>query len=337
MASSGITLQINLSAGDAAYADLTVPALLAAHPLVAERLLVVDLCKPQRTRIVDPAQRFPEPAYTERAQRVSALADRLLADGKVDRVVRLTPGDPLFPTLSRTYLRPWVTETHDYGGCALMSYLAAFELCRTRWLLHYDADILLYQAPGFDWANHARALVANDPSLIAAIPRPSPPAEGADVPSQSERLGMQPHPAGWLMPWYSTRCYLFDCVTLKDLLPLLQGRVYWEALVARLRRQGYPRSPEVMLHRRLSAAGRWRLTLRDQRAWLIHPARKDAAFVAALPALLAHVGQGRCPGPQRGQQDLDLNSWQSLFAAEAVGGNPSGVPGGDARERPPHG
>ncbi|QYM80481.1 hypothetical protein K0B96_07705 [Horticoccus luteus] len=309
------TLQINLSAGDAAYAELTVPALLAAHPNVADRLLVVDLCKPQRTGIVDPARRYPEPAFSQRAAHVAALALRWQAEGKVDRVSYLHPNDPLFLKISRTYLRPWVKETHDYGGCALMSYLAAFELCTTRWLLHYDADMLLHQQPGFDWAAEACAAIGDNGSIVAAIPRPSPPPlEEVDAPSFQERLEMRPHAAGWLTTWFSTRCYLFDTQALRPLLPLLQGRIFWEVLAAKILQRGYPRSPEIMLFRRMQAARCSRLTLRDRRAWLLHPVQKGPAFVAALPALQKAIAAGQSPNAQRGRQDLDLNLWRNLLS-----------------------
>ena len=304
-----VTLQINLSAGDAAYAAATVPALLATHSGASERLLVVDLCKPQATGIVDPAKRFPEPAYSERQANILALAERWEAEGLVDRVVTLRAGDPIFPTLRRRYLRPWLRETHDYGGCALMAYLAAFEFCRTRWLLHFDADMLVHQTAGFDWVGHAQTAMADNATIVAAVPRPSapPPLGAVDAPTHSELLALHVHPSGWINTWFSTRCYLFDLERLRPCLPLLQGRIYWETLVARLFRRGYPRSPEIMLFRRLSAARRWRLTLNDRRAWLLHPTKKDAAFVAAVAA-------GRCPDCQRGRQDLELEYWSGLLA-----------------------
>jgi hypothetical protein len=308
------TLQINLSAGDSAYAEWTVPALISAHPDAAERLLIIDACKPQRTHIVDPAARFPEPAYSARQEKIQALAEHWRAAGLVDRVEVLRPGDALFAQLRQRYLRPWVRETHDYGGCALLAYLAAFELCRTRWLVHYDADMLLHQAPGFSWTEAAIDAAHADSAIIAATPRPAPPCPGAtDAPSSHERLTMHERPAGWLSHWFSTRCYLFDVEGLRPLLPLLQGRVYWESVLARLRGRGYPRSPEIMLFRRLSAARRWRLTLNDRRAWLLHPVRKDAAFVTALPALLAAITAGTCPDGQRGRQDLDLTQWNETL------------------------
>lgn len=304
------TLQINLSAGDSAYAALTVPALLAAHPGVAERLLVVDLCKPQKTRIVDPEVRFPEPDYSRRREAIVGLTEGWLRSGAVDRVVYLRPGDPLFLLLSRTYLRSWVTETHDFGGCALMAYLAAFEVCRTRWLIHYDADMLLHQAAGFDWALRAVEVLRDDRAIVAAIPRPSPPPVlGPDAPSENERLAMLAHAEGWQSGWFSTRCFAIDLEALRRCLPLLQGRVLWETIAVRLLRRGYPRSPEILLFRRMAAAGLSRLTLKDRRAWLLHPVSKGPAFVAALPRLQAAIAQGDCPDAQRGQQDLMLDAW----------------------------
>ncbi|HYP15904.1 MAG TPA: hypothetical protein VEQ65_01725 [Opitutus sp.] len=313
---SAFTLQINLSPGDSAYADQTVPALLAAHPDATERLLIVDVCKPQRTRIVDPAVRFPEPGYAERSTRIVALAEGLLARGAVDRVVTLRPGAPIFPVLSRRYLRPWVRETHDYGGCALMAYLAAFELCRTRWLLHYDADMLLHQKPGYNWVRPAQSASSSHPGIIAVTPRIAPPSLAAsDTPSANEQLASRQVPEGWVNPWLSTRCFLVDLDRLRPLLPLLQGRVLYETLAAKALRRGYPRSPEAMLFRRMSAARRDRLVMRDSSAWLLHPTRKNELFLRLLPGLLAEVQQGRCPPAQRGHQDLLLEAWQQSFAS----------------------
>lgn len=305
-----ITLQVNLSAGDAAYAHLTVPPLLAAHPDVYERLLIVDACKPQRTRIVDPALRYPEPAFSERIARVSALARNWLAAGLVDRIEWLNPGDIFFSQLRRRYLRSWVSGTHDYGGCAMMAYLAAFELCGTRYLLHYDADMLLYQQSDYDWAAVARAEAQSSPAIAAVIPRPSPPdCLEPDAPSRHEALPLLPHRAGWLNTWFSTRCFFFDLQRLQSCLPLLQGVAYWDSLAAKILWRGFPRSPEALLHRRLGAAGLYRLHLHDRRAWLLHPVKKDNAFVSLLPRILDAVRSGRCPEGQRGRQDLQPELW----------------------------
>jgi len=312
---NGLTLQINLSPGDVAYAALTVPRLLAAHPGASERLLVVDVCRPQRTAIVDPETRFPEPGFSRRCEQIVAFAESLRQTGAVDRVEVLRPADARFAEWRGLYLRPWLHATHDYGGCALMAYVAAFGLCRSRWLLHYDADMLIHHPPGGDWAAGAAAAIDADPGIIAATPRPSPPLRTApDAPTRQERLPLRSVESGWLNQWFSTRCFLFDCDRLRACLPLLQGRVYWETLLARLASRGYPRSPETMLFRRMSACARWRLILRQSDTWLLHPARKDGAWLAALPRLLEAVAAGRCPDSQRGIQDLDLASWSEIVA-----------------------
>jgi hypothetical protein len=230
----------------------------------------------------------------------------------------LRPTEPRFAEWRQCFLRSWLHATHDYGGCALMAYLAAFALCRTRWLLHYDADMMLHQAPDYDWAVAAARVLTQNPGIIAAIPRPSPPPDATpDAPTRQERLPLLTTDAGWLNQWFSTRCYLFDCVRLRDCLPLLQGRVYWETLLARLLRRGYPRSPETMLFRRLTACGYWRLILHRRDTWLLHPARKDSAWLTALPGLLDAVAAGRCPEAQRGYQDLQLEWWQESAPAPA--------------------
>lgn len=302
------TLQINLSPGDVRYAELTVPALAHAHADAAERLVVVDVCKPQRTGIVDPEKRFPEPAYSERVHRIRDIADQLQQEGTVDRVEVLAPGAELFDLLSRKYLGGHVRETHDYGGCALMSYLAGFELCRTPWVTHFDADMLLHQSEGFNWVREAQLTIEDNPHIVAAIPRPCPP-EHSDLPSANELLPHEKHAQGWLTTWFSTRCYLFDRRKLERELPLLQGRILWESRLARLLRRGYPRSPEIMLFRRMKAAGKRRLTLRDERAWLLHPVDKGDTFVSLLPAILDRVAAGNYPSAQAGQQDIRTDLW----------------------------
>jgi hypothetical protein len=310
---SGITLQINLSAGDAGYAALTVPALLASHDPTYHRLLVVDGCRPQRTRIFDPNIRVPEPGFGERLARVRQMASDWLGAGLVHEVAFLTPGDSRFGGFARRYTRPWMTETHDYGGCAYMGYWAALDLPRTRYVLHYDADMLLHQDPGFSWVDEALAHWAETPQALAAIPRISPPgfalSPESDGPSSHEgRPGLRT-PAGWLSDWFSTRCFLFDCERLAPLLPLVRGR---RALAFRLRRmidRGYPPGPEHLLFGSLGGRG-WRcLNLASTQAYLLHPTRKDAEYYRLLPGILAATAEGRCPLDQRGRADLCLEAW----------------------------
>ena len=317
---SDVTVQINLCAGDAAYAEQTVPLLVNAHPGAVRRLAVVDCCKPQRTRIFAPDTRLPEPNFTQRMHRVRELAVEFQRQGLFDEIVWLEPGSPLFAKLASRYVRPWMTETHDYGGCAFMAYWAALGHARTRFVLHYDADMCLHQDPGFDWAAATLSVWDDVPQAVAATPRISPPGfartPSEDAPSVHEGRPAVRIPAGWLNDWFSTRCFLFDCQRLDSHLPLVTAL---RSPVWRLRQladRGYPPGPESLLSAVLGPRGARRLNLADERAWLLHPNSKPPAYLALLPRLLASVTAGRVPAAQLGHSDINLSAWTEFLAAE---------------------
>jgi hypothetical protein len=309
----GISLQVNLSAGDAGYAALTVPEILRAHPDITDRLLVVDCCRQQRTRIFEPDTRVPAAAFQERLARVRALAEAFHQQGLFQAVAYLEPNDPRFPGFAAKYARPWMTETHDYGGCAYMGYWGALDLPKTRFVLHYDADMLVHQDRGFSWVDDALALLPTQPRALFALPRISPPGWAAtpeqDGPSCHEGRPPTAVPGGWLNDWFSTRCFLMDRARLDPQLPLVRG---WSILNYKLRQvfdRGYPPGPEHLLFHALGGAG-WRtLNLSSGHAWLLHPTRKDAEYYRLLPGMIAAVKAGLCPPAQKGYADLRLDAW----------------------------
>lgn len=320
-----VTLQINLCAGDATYAELTVPRLVRAHPGVARRLAIVDCCRPQRTRIFNPDTRLPEATFRPRLARIRELAEHFRNSGLFDDIVWLQPGSPHFATLARRYCRPWMTETHDYGGCAFMGYWAALAFPATRFVLHYDADICLHQSAGFDWAAEARRVWSQYPQVIAASPRISPPGfatnPAADAPSVHEGRPLEPVADGWLNDWFSTRCFFFDREKLAPELPLVRGRRIVEYFLRRLIDRGYPLGPESLLFQVLGGRGFRRLNLRDERAWLLHPNSKPPAYLALLPQLLTAVEAGRVPAPQRGQSEIDVAAWTTFLQPPPASGH----------------
>lgn len=196
-----VTLQINLSPSDIKYAHITVPALVRAHKAnVQEVLAVVDCCRPQKTKIVNPDKRFPQEIFDKKVVEIREIAETPTHDGYLDRIIYLTPRNTLQKTISRKYLSGLIHKTHDYGECALMSYLAAFELTTTRYLIHYDADMLIYTEPDYDWAVEARSFIGNHPEAVAATPRISPPMIGnvsVDAPSSHEERPLAPIDGGW--------------------------------------------------------------------------------------------------------------------------------------------
>ncbi|WP_413167505.1 hypothetical protein ACL6C3_12590 [Capilliphycus salinus ALCB114379] len=316
-----LTLQINLSPGDVAYAGVTVPVLAKFHRAnVDEILAIVDCCKPQKTKIVDPNRRFPEPGFSQRVEKICAIVEELKTQGYIDRIVYLKPGNSLQPILALKYLGNWVNETHDYGGCALMSYLAAFEMSKTRYLLHYDADMLLYQSLNYDWPIEAISLIEKAPNAVAASPRISPPFSTEkklpDAPSLHEGRPFTPVAGGWKNDWFSTRCYLIDIEKLSTYLPLIQGKILAETLLRKYLKRGYPRSPEIMIFQRVGRAGGWRLNLNSKNAWLLHPTTKSPRYLELLPQIQHSILQGKVPLEQRGYADIKLSAWETFLQAK---------------------
>ena len=65
-----VTLQVNISPGDLAYAEQTIPFLLANHPDIKNRLLIVDCCRPQKTKLLDPDTKFPLEVFNQRVEQL---------------------------------------------------------------------------------------------------------------------------------------------------------------------------------------------------------------------------------------------------------------------------
>lgn len=328
-----VTLQINLSPGDVAYARATVPPLVEAHRAnVDETLVIANCCRPERTKFVDPDRHFPEPEFGRRVEELCRVCEQLQQDGYIDRVVYLRPGDPLLAVLAKKYLRGLVRETHDAFGHGLMAHIAGLEVPRTRYVLHYDADMLLYQAPGYDWSVEARSLMEEKLSsrVLAATPRISPPFHRemgvADAPSLHEELPLIPVEGGWLNSWFSTRCLLLDRQKFSPYLPLLKGWVLVEVLARKYLRRSYPLSPEIMLFRRVGGSGGLRLNLSSERAWLLHPETKSSRYLKLLPGIQRAIAERRVPPQQRGHANINIPAWEDFLAAVA---GPTGeeVPG----------
>jgi hypothetical protein len=321
---SDITLQINLSGGDVAYAETTVPPLVAAHRgRVREVIAVVDCCRPQRTQMVDPDVRFPWPVFHERVERIRALAETFRQDGLFDRVVYVEPGDARIGQLLRKYVGWLIRDTHDCYGVGLVSYLYGFDECATRFLLHYDADMLLYQAPGFDWSDEGRCRLLADPKAISATPRVSPPfAEALGVPDspslQAAGPSLEVHDGAWRIGWFSARCFLIDTERLRRWLPLLDLRTpkyLCEVLARKTLARGYPPPTEVLVHIRAQQQGSYRLDLTTERAFVIHPNDKSERFLRLVPDLVSAIREGVVPRDQKGSENLTLDAWQAHLAA----------------------
>lgn len=81
--------------------------------------------------------------------------------------------------------------------------------------------------------------------------------------------------------------------------------------------RGYPRSPEIMLFKQVGGAGGWRLNLKSEKAWLLHPATKPPHYIELLPKIKQAILQGQVPVEQRGYADINLSAWEDFLATSS--------------------
>lgn len=310
-----VTLQINISPGDIRYAALTVPTLVAKHRNIAKRLLVVDCCRPQKTKIIDPDRRYPKAEFEQKVLKVIAIAEKLLADGVVTEVYFLKPDTPLIPILAKKYLRNLYHVTHSAGGTANMSYWAGIELPSTRYVLHYDGDMLIYEAENYDWVSEALQLMNKDEQVVMAVPRLCPPITDGITQTSSFHEGrpLIDHPDFWLSDWFSTRHFLLDKQKFNQYLPLPKGKVLLHLLLRKYGKRAFPIDPEILIFKSMAPRGAKRLLLKNKAAWLLHPTDKGQDFIDLLPQLIEAINRGESPEAQIGYEDLNLKAWVHYF------------------------
>lgn len=315
-----LTLQINVAAGDAPYAKYNVPHLARAHRAAAQEIvLTIDRCKPQKTRQTDPAVRCKEPEFSRQLDELEALGDTLRAQKLVDQVRVLSDNDPWLKSVTRKYSGRWIPETHDYGGRPITAYWAGIEAASTRYVIHYDGDMFLYQAPDFDWAVHAIPFMDRQEHAITATPRMAPPFASkipyGDYGSAHEVMAMLPVEGGWRQYFFSTRAFVVDREKLERYLPLGRGKILFEQMVVKTLRRGFPRSAEKMLWMTTGRERGYRLILSTEKAWLLHPIWKPDDYPTWVPPIINSVEQNRVPDAQVGKTELQLKLWQEFLGA----------------------
>lgn len=308
-----VTLQINVSPGDINYAALTIPALVANHLDIKERLLIVDCCRPQKTKLIDPDREFPIHIFNKKVKKIIEISKQLLKDKIVSEVIYLYPNDPLFKEISKKYLNNQYNCTHSAGGTANMSYWAGIELSKTKFVLHYDGDMILYQKKGYSWAEEALNLMETEKNVIIAVSRLSPPIPNSDLTLFYEGRQSTSFGKYWLDDWFSTRHFLLNKDKFQNFLPLVRGKIILELLLRKYGRRAFPIDPEILLFKSLGSRGCKRLILKNENAWVTHPYDKPDRYIAIIKDMIYEISNGAFPEAQQGYENIDLDAWEKFI------------------------
>ncbi len=307
---NNITLQINISAGDIAYAKETVHKQILVHEQIKERLLIVDCIRPQKTKVINPDIMFPEPEYSQKVGKIIQIGKYFEESGLFKKVYYLKKEDKLINKLAKKYQHSFFSETHDSRAVTIMGYWAGIELAETRYVLHYDADMLIYQQKGYDWAIDAQAKMQSMPEIIISAPRNAPPSEKTgDVPTFHQGRPIQSYEDYWVNDWFAARCYLIDKEKLNSFLPLLRGKMLIEAIARKATNRSFPLAAEQIMFKRIGSLGGKRLILKTLDAWILHPVYKKENFTNALSKIFHLIDSNQVPENQKGWEDMKWEDW----------------------------
>ena len=296
------SLVINLSAGDVAYAYETAKALIESHrDSVKAVIIVIDTIKAPFSNFYNHSERYAEPLFSEKIKKVRETVDKLKTEGLVDQIISLKNGDPYIKNLSKKYFRNRIHETHDFRGAPITAYLVGLEACNTRYIVHYDGDILLHQVPGADWIIKGIQILETTGHLISISPNPAPPPATT---SKEDYTDLQ---------WFSTRCLLINKEILITQLPLVANGHRVELWLRKVFKRTYPPAFETILYKRLRQGKYLTRYLVGEPAWYIHPENKGEIFADLLEPIIQSIHNGDYPPQQTGNETLLIDDWKTYL------------------------
>ena len=297
-------LSILVSRIDTRFLLQTVPHIVRAcrYPFT-RRVLVVDTA-PLGRRYA----RRPNIGTPEDLRRCCA---ELVASGVVDAIAPIDYSPEFRRRMYRKHFAGPMRQTHSSGGYPILGSIFAVEESRSDYLVHFDSDMLLYQAPGFNWISEGIRLMRENPDLLAVLPRSGPPADD-DRLRQQEETG-EPYdrdPRGlFAFRTFTSRVFLIDRRRFERVLPIRSRLPLIPLLRNYLTSHNTMPEWEVMVGYRLREVGMIRADLATRQAWTIHPDDRGERFEKALPRIIARVEAGDYPPEQGGRYDLVLDRW----------------------------
>ena len=271
-----VTLLVKACTMDAATLDVQVPHLvsqLEGPRAFAERILVIDSREDGFLR-----------QYTRGSRRdLHKEARRLVETGWIDRIAE-GPGDgEAAAALHQRWFGLAAPRAHATTGAQVASTLAGFEACRTRYVLHADADVMVGRfARGHDYLADMLAKFVDDPKALTV---------SFNIATDQDRPYTERGPTG---AWRTeVRIGMVDLVRLRNACPLpnrLDGdrlALPWHRALDRAVEAGAGRS--------------WRGG--DRRALYVHPLNARKRDPGQWLAVLDRIEHGIVAHPQMGKVD----------------------------------
>jgi hypothetical protein len=298
------TLSVMASRFDVPYLELTIAHLVRAcnYPF-AERLLNMDVGCGAANRAYSGAATIAE---------LLASAQRLCDRGVIDRIVTFDDKLCQNEALSRKHFGRRLRWSRDCRGVPLWGWINEFEACQTEYLVHFDCDMLLHQAPGHSWIADGMDLLKRRPDVMFALPLPGPPTADGRLFQKKDENYVRDDDGFFRFRSFTSRKFLVDRRRFEQLLPLRPLYISWKRrLWQHVTRKNALRNWETMVSRRLQSSPYVRADLASPNAWTLHSHDHGPEFQRLLPAIIERVESGFAPPEQAGFYDLKLKYWMS--------------------------
>lgn len=312
MESPTCSLSLLVARTDIPFMMQTIPHLvrMCNYPFV-DRLLVIDTSELAGDYLKRPG--------IGTLEQLRECCQQLLEAGVVDRVVDLDRSPAYRDRVYSRHMDAYVQETHNYRGAPVLGYIFCIEEAKGDYVVFFDSDMLLYQAPDFNWIKAGMELMQGRSEIANVLPLAGPPSDEGGL--AYKRADCQYDPDGFYrLKRFTSRRFLVDRERFKQLLPLhvtwlpSRRKPRWmpaklETTLARFTGKGGLNRWEDMMTERFEATPLFRADLNSPKAWTIHPWGHGEDFIQALPDIIQRIEAGSYPPEQAGQYDLQLKYW----------------------------
>ena len=306
------TLSLLASCYDVGFLEQTVRHVVRAcrYPFV-ERLLNIDLDSGSDGVLAE----------------LRKICQRLIADAVIDRVVEFDRTIGQDPRISSQYFgRSRIRRPRDHRNIPLFGWISGIEACTSRYLLHFDCDILLYQQPGYSWIDEGVRLLHRRGDIMSVAPHPGPPASDGLL-HQRATVEWKRDDGFLAFNSFTTRRYLIDTERFQAFLPIRLTHCPWKKRIRRwLRGKGTANTWESHIKTALADSRFCRADLDTSRAWTLHCKSRGKPFEDALPQIIERIERGEFPEQQAGHYNLKLDLWQHGSASNNGNENTDKVP-----------
>ena len=240
----------------------------------------------------------------------SCFADlllRLKRDQTVTRCVYLSEIDA--DRLAKKHFGSRVSMMRDHRSIPLLAWIAGIEAAETDFVVHFDSDMLLHQAPGHSWIRTGMTLMQEDPLTMFVSPLPGPPASDGRLRAQAVGPTLDKQ-GNFRFKTFSSRRFLLNKQRFEKLLPTpLRYTSIKRRLLMQVRFGNAILPWEYCVSCALQESEYYRVHLCSPKAWALHCPDHSHAWLRSLPDVIKRVEEGQYPAEQGGHYDLMLPAW----------------------------